>query len=315
MDHSPLLPPAVLGDNHSLSPQARAEVASLAGRRPREFLLQLAYAWAVIIAAIACAIAADNIFVNILAILIVATRQHIFLLLIHEQAHCLGFKASKGGDLFVNLLAAYPLFIMTVEGYSQVHLSHHRFFFTEKDPDILRKIGPAWTFPMPKLKLAKLFLSDLLALNVWKMIKGKMAKSDFTLYKRPSNIPRWVRPAYYIIGAVILTATHAWWGFFLYWMVPTVTIFQCIVRWGALCEHQYVPKASVADTSPIIMPTPLEKILLPNLNFNMHPYHHFYPGIAFCELPRVHKIFQREGLIDEQAVFQGYLAYLRYLVR
>lgn len=47
----------------------------------------------------------------------------------------------------------------------------------------------------------------------------------------------------------------------------------------------------------------------------MHPYHHFFPGIAFSELPRVHAIYQRAGLIDERHVFHGYLAYLRYITR
>lgn len=314
MAHSPLLPPAVLGDKSSLSLQARAELDKLAGRRPRQFLVQLVLAWAIIIAAIDTAVYANNVWVSILAILIVATRQHIFLLLIHEQAHCLAFK-SRFGDLIVNLFAAYPLFVMTVEGYAQVHLSHHRYYFTEKDPDILRKSGENWTFPMPKWKLAKLFLSDLFAMNVWKMIKGKMAKSNYTLFMRPSKIPSWIRPVYYLTVAAILTLTDAWGIFLIYWLLPTVTIFQAIVRWGALCEHQYVPGAGVPETSPIIMPLWWERLILPNLNFNMHPYHHFFPGIAFCELPRTHQIFQREGLIDESAVFNGYFSYLKYLVR
>jgi fatty acid desaturase len=314
MKQSPLLPPAVLGDKKLLSPQARAEIDSLNGRRPGKFLFQLAYAWFVIFAAIGCAIAAQNVLVSILAILIIATRQHILLLLIHEQCHCLGFK-SKYGDLFVDFFVAYALFVITVEGYSQVHLTHHRYFFSSKDADILRKSGDNWTFPMPRQKLAKLFLSDLLAFNVWKMIKGKMAKGDYTLFKRPSKIPRWIRPAYYILLSIILTLTHSWGVFLLYWIVPLMTIFQVIVRWGALCEHQYVANAGVIDTTPIIIPKWWENLVLPNLNFNMHTYHHFFPGIAFCELPKVHAIFEQEKLIDDSAIFKGYFSYLKYLVR
>ena len=138
MKHSPLLKSAVLGDKKSLSPKARIEINSLAGRRPGKFMFQLIYAWLVIFIAIGCALWAQNVLVSIFAIFIIATRQQILFLLIHEQAHCLAFK-STNGDLFVNFFNAYPLLLMTVEGYSQVHLSHHRYYFTDKDPDILRK--------------------------------------------------------------------------------------------------------------------------------------------------------------------------------
>jgi len=313
MKHSPLLPAAVLGDKSSLSPQARAEIDKLAGRRPREFMLQLFYAWAVIGIAIGLAIAAQNILVSILAIFIIGTRQLAFFFLIHEQAHCLAFK-SKYGDYFVNFFVAYPLLIATVDGYAQVHMAHHRFFLSDKDPDLQRKCGENWTFPMPARKLAGLFISDLLALNVWKMIKGKMAKSDYSLFKRPSKIPRWVQPVYYLAVAMVLTTSHSWMVFLLYWVLPLVTSFQALVRWGAICEHQYVPNASIADTSPIIMPHWWENIVVPNLNFNLHPYHHFFPGLAFCELPAAHEIFRREGLVNEKAIFKGYLSYLRYIL-
>lgn len=314
MKHSPLLKPAVLGDNKSLSPTAQAEIKSLAGRRPKQFMIQLLLAWTIILGAISVAVWAQNVWVSLLAIFIVATRQHILFLLIHEQAHCLAFK-SHDGDLFVNLFNAYPLLLMTVEGYSQVHLAHHRYYFTEKDNDINRKIGENWTFPMPKRQFIKLFLTDLFALNVWKMVKGKMAKADYTEFKRPSRIPSWLRPAYFIGLALVLTLTHSWGYFLLYWLVPLFTILQCIIRWGAMCEHQYVPGAKLTDTTPIIMPLWWENLLLPNLNFNMHTYHHYFPGIAFCELPRAHQIFQRENLIDESAVFKSYVSYLKFLIR
>jgi len=314
MSHSALLPPAVLGDKNSLSPEARMAIDKLAARRPRQFLLQLVYAWAVIIVAIALAVVAQNVWVSILAIMAVASRFFVFSLLIHEQAHCLAFK-SKWGDLWVNALVAYPLLIATVDGYAQVHLAHHRFFFTEKDPDIVRKSGEDWTFPMAKTKLAKLFLADLFALNVWKMVKGKMAVTNYGLFKRPAHIPAWFRPSYYIVLVSVLTISHAWGAFFLYWMVPILTVYQVMARFGALCEHHYVPNANVANTSPIIIPFWWENILLPNLNFNLHPYHHFFPGIAFCDLPAVHEIFRQEGLVDETAIFKGYASYLKHLIR
>ena len=84
----------------------------------------------------------------------------------HDQAHCLGFKA-RFGDVITNIIAAYPLLVLTVEGYSKVHLSHHRHFFTQDDPDFLRKSGEEWHFPKKMSNLGKLFLRDLFGLNLW----------------------------------------------------------------------------------------------------------------------------------------------------
>lgn len=305
-------PFGVLGNRQSLTPAARAEIIALGGPKPLPFLRTALMAWLVIIAVVWWAVTAHNIFVSVFAIIVVATRQNMLGLLVHDQAHCLGFPA-KPGDLIANLLAGYPLLVLTVENYAQVHLSHHKFYFTEKDPDFLRKSGAEWTFPQTAAALGKLLLRDLLGLNVWRLIKGKRLAGD--AFKRPSPTPKWIRWSFYLLLIVTLTLTHSWGIFFLYWLLPLLTAFQAIVRWGAICEHKYnLASASVEESSPIIVPRWWEKLLLPNLNFTLHPYHHFFPGVSFSYLPRVHAIFCREGLIDDAQVFHGYAAYLRYLL-
>jgi len=54
--------------------------------------------------------------------------------------------------------------------------------------------------------------------------------------------------------------------------------------------------------------------LLPNLNFTLHPYHHYFPGIPYADLPQVQAIFDREGLLDRTRVFNGYGQYLRFVL-
>jgi fatty acid desaturase len=151
-------------------------------------------------------------------------------------------------------------------------------------------------------------------LNAWRLIKGKKLQGE--AFKRPQPTPKWVRWGFYACLAGVLTVTHFWGVFLLYWVVPLLTVFQAIVRWGAICEHKYnIPNASIAESSPIIVPRWWEKLLLPNLNFTLHPYHHYFPGVSFSLLPKVHAVFCREGLIDDSHVFHGYAAYLRYLIR
>lgn len=313
MDDSVKLPQAILQDKPKLSPQARDELQALNVKRPWRFLAEALVAWILIIGAIAVAVLADSILVSILVMAFVATRQNVLGLLVHDQAHCTSLKPWPG-DLVVNLLCAYPLLVLTVEGYAQVHLSHHKHFFTGQDPDHQRKSGDDWRIPMPARRLVRLFLRDFLMFSVVGLVRGKRMSVD-TTYKRPHPTPVWVRLAFYGVVAGLLTWTGTWHLFALYWLLPLLTFFQLIVRWGALCEHEYNhPDASVAETSPIIIPRWYERLLMPNLNFTLHPYHHYHPGVGFYNLPRVHDLYVREGLVDESRVFDGYWPYLKFVI-
>src|SRR5690606_38683012 len=134
MNEAAYLLPALSGDKTSLSEQAREEIQALSGAKPKEFLLQAAGAWGVIIAIIILALYTDSIEITLLSIVVIGTRFNIFGLLVHDQAHSLGLRG-KYGDSIANILVAYPLGI-TVEDYANVHLSHHKFFLTQNDQDL-----------------------------------------------------------------------------------------------------------------------------------------------------------------------------------
>jgi fatty acid desaturase len=308
-----LLPPAVLGDKSVLSESARAEIKKCSGARPIPFTLQLILAWSIIAVAISWAIRMDSAWATMVAIFIVATRQNILGLLVHEQAHMLGYN-HKFGDLLVNLFAAFPLMVLTVENYAQVHLTHHRYFNLENDPDFIRKSGERWSVPKSRWDVVKMLLIDLTGINTVKLIQGKNVKPNGNAFSaRKSNL-FWVRPLYFLVLAGVLTWAHAWEIFFLYWVLPALTVTQAINTWGALCEHKYnLAGASVADSTPLILPRWWEKLLLPDLNFSMHPYHHYFPEVSFSFLPRVHEIYCREGKVNLENVFLGNYGFFKFI--
>jgi len=308
-----LLPAAVKSNRSGLSAEGKKALADLTGPRPWAFTGQLFMAWLVIAGAIAAAVVMAHPLVTVLAILLVATRMNVLGLLVHDQAHLLGYR-HRHGDTLVNLFAGYPLMVLSVEGYAAVHLAHHRDYFQSTDPDFVRKSGPEWTFPMPVHRLLRLFLTDILGINTIKLFKGKRAAAPNVAFARRHPTPKWVR-AVFLLGLIaVLTFTHNWLNFLLFWMLPLVTVLPAIVRWGAICEHRYnLPGASVEDSTPVIIPGLLGRVLLPNLNFSLHVYHHFHPGVSFANLPRVHAIYEREGLVDEGNLFRGYLTYWRSL--
>ncbi|MEM8722692.1 MAG: fatty acid desaturase [Cyanobacteria bacterium P01_G01_bin.39] len=316
MNQSYTLPPALLPDSKSkLSEQAKIEIRELHGAQPASFLTQAFRAWTWIIAAIALAIYANNIWATLIAIIFIATRFNVFIVLIHEQAHCVGLKG-KYGNLIVNLLVGYPLLFSmfsTVENYAAMHSEHHKNYFTDKDPDFLRKSGVDWTFPMTSFHIIKLLLRDLFGFTSIQLILGKPMQNQSTV-NRPCNYPKWIKFVYYIAIAALLTYTNMWSVFFIYWLVPLLTVFPAIVRFGAITEHVYnLPEADMIESSPLIVLNWWEQLLLPELNFTFHPYHHLYPGIACFNLPKVHQIFEQEQLVNKTNVFYGYWSYFKYL--
>lgn len=306
------LSPAVMGDATSLSKEAGDKIKAFARPDPGRFLFQLAMAWVTIIGVIFVADYFQNIWVTVLAIFLIGTRQNILGLLLHEQCHRSAFR-SKLGDYIANFMTAYPLLI-TLEGYRNVHLTHHREYFTDKDPDYLRKQGEEWTFPQPGRALLKTVLKDFIGLSTWKTIKSKQMDMPSPV-KGKASAQRWPRLGYYLILIVLLVWTNTWGLFLLYWMLPLMTVLQVLVRWGAICEHKYnLVHPTVAESTPLIKLRWWESLLIPNLNFTLHVYHHYYPGIPFSKLPEVHEIFCQEGLVTERNVFHGYTGYLRYLM-
>lgn len=308
----PFFTHALIANKDALSPQALAEIRGLSGPRPLAFWRALLMAWVVIAASIWLAGAINAWWCTAAAVVIIGTRQNVLGLLVHEQAH-LGH-GGKYGDWVANLLAAYPMLVLTLDGYAPLHLTHHREFATAKDPDYTRKSGPDWTFPMSRARLALLFVTDLLGLNALKLISGKKSKLPFIDVPRPNAVPKWVRPAFYALLAGVITATGTWTSFLLFWVLPLLTVLPALVRWGAICEHDYNVHSSALKATPVIIQGPVERLLVPYLNFGMHLYHHQFPNVTWSLLPRVHQIFEREGLVNSAGVYRGSLAFLRTVV-
>lgn len=304
------LPGALLAGREGISNEAHISIRILSGAKPWRFLSTALSAWAVIV--IAILVANWMPLATLPAMIIIATRFNVFGLLIHEQTHFLGI-TGKYGDWLADILVAYPLLGITVKDYAKVHLAHHKYYFSDSDPDHLRKSGADWTFPMTRLHVMKLILSDITGMSFLKLLKGKK-REDTGLFNRPNPAPTWLRVLVILAAAGSITYTGAWGAFLTFWIVPLTMILPLIVRLGAISEHIYnLPNANVLTSSPLILPLWWEKLLLPNLNFTLHVYHHLHPGVAWVNLPKVHDIYSREGLVDEENVFNGTSSYLRYL--
>ena len=308
-----MLRPAVLADASALPTSARHEILAMSGARPARFAAELALVWLSVAGLIAAGVYFDNLAVTLLCAFLVATRQMVLALLLHEQVHRLGLR-SKYADWIINVFAVFPLFVTTVEDYAKVHLSHHKYCFTKDDPDFIRKSGAEWTYPMKPRQLLGIVLRDLTGMNVLRLIRGKKAHATAEFTRRHPT-PKWLRIGFFAAVAALLTVLGGWTVFLVYWVLPLLTVTQVMVRWIAVAEHEYnIEDGSIHETTPLLQQTWWEKIVFPDLNFGLHAYHHMHPGVSFGNLPKVHAIYKREGLVDESAIFYGRGAYLKYLV-
>ena len=313
IDHG--LPAAVTAGPSSLSSEQRKRIQELSGPRAARFWTELAISWVAIAAFVAAGILIDSIPVTILCIVLIGTRQMVLGLLMHEQVHRLGVR-SKYADWVVNVLAVFPLFVTTVEDYAKVHLAHHKYFMTPKDPDFIRKSGHDWTFPANIKSILKIILRDVTGVNTIALIRGKTAPPNMSEFERSNPTPKWLRLVFFAVLATVLTLVHGWTAFLIYWVAPLLTVTQLFVRWIAVIEHKYnVENAVVHDVTPLIRLTWWQKIILPDLNFAMHVYHHMHPGVSFSQLPKIHQIYKDAGFVNEEAIFNGQGAFVRYLVK
>jgi fatty acid desaturase len=308
------LAPAIVGHKTQLSPAAKQALRRLMKRQPFWFLWKLTFTWSTIAAATLAALYLQSAWLTFIAVILVATRQNVLALLLHEQAHRLAFR-SRWGDIFCNFTIAYPLLI-TLEGYRRVHLAHHQHYFTDKDPDYVRKQGEEWTSPQRLASLVRSLLLEATGIHTLQILKSK----DMRAESGPTKTVRsdlWRRVAFYVGLVAILTASGYWPIFLLYWLLPLVTVFQVIVRWAAICEHKYnLVRPTVAESTPFIRLRWWESLILPDLSFHTyHIYHHWYPAIPYRRLSEVDEIFRREGLVREQNIFNGYHSYLHYLTK
>ena len=157
-------------------------------------------------------------------------------------------------------------------------------------------------------------LKDLVGMTFIENVKGKNVEDTAVSAPRLWETPKWVKPAYFLVAAAIITATHSWPIILLYWVLPLLTFVQIIVRWGGICEHRYIYNGTLEETTPLIIKPWWENVIMPSQNFMLHVYHHYYANISFSNLPKVHDIFVKEGLIDETAVFHGSWDYLKTLL-
>lgn len=286
-----------------------AELRELSRRRPGRAALAIARQWAVILAAAGAACYLDRWYAYLVAIVVIATRQHALAVLMHDGAHRLLFSDRRVNDLVSDLLLAFPLFISTAL-YRRHHLDHHRYLNTERDPDFdptaIENSTRDWV---------RLFAADAVALNIVKTVGTLDQFSLLPVLRGDRSVARAMgraRCALFLGGLVALAAAlvvSGWWTvYLLLWIVPMLTALSMILRLRDMAEHVGCERDAGLGGTRSVLAGFVERALFSPCKINYHLAHHLYPSVPCYNLAALHRLLMEHEAVRERArISRSYL--------
>jgi fatty acid desaturase len=268
-------------------------VRELSRIEPHRALFAVASEWLGIVAAIALYMWRPGPLTLLAAVIWIGARQHALTVIAHDASHHRFLRRRWANDLLGNLLLAWPVFI-SVAGFRKFHGEHHRWFNEPGDGNRVLwrthtddgRLRPEWVYPKRRLGLALLLLRHmLLASGVRWILRGLLS----VVYIEEPSWARVGRVAFYVVVALLLTATGLWYEFVLLWLLPLCTWHIVIQYVRLIAEHSAVhsddPEFGGTRTT---LATPLERLLILPRNIGYHIEHHWYPSVPFYRLPELH---------------------------
>jgi fatty acid desaturase len=259
-------------------------------------ILGIALDYAVIAAAIAAG--SYSWWLYPLALIVIASRQHALLIVMHEASHRSLSRRLWLNDLLGNLLCAWPV-LMDVGAFRHVHLQHHRFEGAAGDPDFVFRSGKEWQFPMSRGALLRLLLRDVCGLSVLGAV------SQIRYYgQAPAEKRIWMvalKLAFYAAAAWLIY-TKGWLaGVVLFWLVPTLTLLKAFIRVREIAEHYGLPAEHELNRTRTTRASWLERALISPRNIQYHLEHHMFPGVPWHSLPRLHGLLIANPVYAQEA--------------
>jgi len=275
------------------------------GRTPLRLTIEIA-----VIAAVAGLIESTELYgLYPLALVVIASRQHAMLILMHDCAH---FRATRTRSLNTVLgeLIGWP-FLMSMRGYRRHHQRHHveRNLNTAGDPDFARLQNDGWQFPMRRRWLVTQLIKDLLLLNTPELLREAREAKNNVIESREDIVWLFTRLAFFIALSATLFATHGFRLYAMYWLLPSLTVLKAILRVRAIADHFGLPQD--ADPTRTVVAPWWERALIAPCNIGIHHVHHAHGSVPYYRLREAHELlWARPEYRARVQVSRSYLAAL-----
>lgn len=229
-----------------------------------------------------------------LVLIVIASRQHALLVLMHESAHRRISKNIFWND-FLGELIAWNFFAF-MHGYRRHHHAHHAIenLNTSLDPDWQRKRNAQWQFPMKKTDFVRMILRDILLLNTWDYVReAKDAKNNLVQTRSERHWMR-ARIIYSCALAIALITTGLWQIWLLYWLLPILTFLKAIFRIRSIADHFCLKNDHPFARTRTVLSKAWDRFLIAPCSVGVHGPHHIYPSIPYYNLRTAHAILMRD---------------------
>jgi len=284
----------------------RRVLKALAQPAPARLCLQVLFEWACVAALIAVALHTTSIAAQALLMLLVATRQHALLALMHEFAHHqFSRRHPTLNDVLGDVFTAFPFFI-TVHGFRRNHLAHHRHVATVDDPNWVAAMRKRrYRFPKRRRELWLEVARHVCGLRTLAELKSYTVDARMSVELPPQVLARQV----FFFGAVIgLCAWLDAWRALLFWLLPLSTFLMAILYVRDIGEHYGMPAPGL-ERSRTVLCGWWERLLIGQNSVGYHAEHHLFPSVPFFRLPRLHRHLRSDPAYAQQAVIvRGYAA-------
>lgn len=280
-------------------------------------LLPLAGNWALIFAAVGIAIASHSALVWIIAAILVGRSQHALAVLMHDAAHFRLLEDRKWNDFVGQWLCAFPI-ASNLYAYRNVHLRHHRYLLTDRDPDLSLSRGYPVTWESFKRKLVRdaLGVSSMVMRGYVTVEEGRPRLSRGNLFYRltPANVARRAAAAAFI--AILFYLGYGW-AFLGLWVAPLITVNQVILRVRGVLEHAVVPDPAngLQNARTIVSDNPVARFMLNPHHVSYHLEHHLFPAVPHYNLPALHRSLATDPRFGDALVERSYAMVLRSMIR
>jgi fatty acid desaturase len=277
-----------------ISKDLRKELKPLMKSNNHRGLLAVLYDYIQIFLAIGLSVYFQDIFVYLLVLFFIGTRQRALATLLHDSAHRVLCANSKLNDFIGKYLSGYLIF-QSFKAYARSHvILHHNFLGNaQKDPDYqyylesgLFKNQDKKSFILKHLILPfALSKTPSFIIYLFKNRLGNIRDKEFI-----HIMLLWT--------AILLSCYHL--GLLdvvlMYWFVPLVTTFPLISAFIEMGEHYPIIENRIPlEQTWNRFSSRFELFLTGMHNENYHLTHHLMPNIPYWNIVKAHDVLMKDS--------------------
>ena len=277
------------------------------------------HAWLMIFLLVALFKIFPSVIMYFVVISLIAGRQLGLAILMHEGAHGLIANNIRLNNFISQVFCAFPMGVDTYD-YRHYHLKHHRHTQTEDDPDLVL----SKPFPITKKSFIRKVFRDLFGVtgikqrleSIKKTFSNETDKVDgkeISGFKSKATLRGILLSQLTIF--LIMGTIGSWWYYFVFWLLPSLTIFQLFYRIRNIAEHANVPNnCDDFNNARTTHASIIERLFVAPYYVNYHLEHHLLMFIPCYKLRHAHRLLLSKKYRNRMEIKEGYISLLKSIL-